>query len=154
MPAEALLAITVLIVLAPSSYAQCLFGLDGRAAWRVTACCRCAAGSCWRPRTRHSCWWQFPLTLPLAPLAPLAAAGAALVALALGHAPSVGRPRKQTRWRFSSGGSLVFGIFQAVLMATAAAGIFFSSRLALIPCVVAWALSVWYYGRVMERLLG
>lgn len=154
LPAEGLLAITVLIVLALSSYAQCLFGLDG-------------SGGLGRYRLLPVRGWKLlaakdaafllvaiPLTLPLAPLAPLAAAGAALVALALGHEPSVGRPRKQTRWRFSSGGSLVFGIFQAVLMATAAAGIFFSSRLALIPCVVAWALSVWYYGRVMERLLG
>ena len=151
LPAEGLLAITVLIVLALSSYAQCLFGLDG-------------AGGLGRYRLLPLRGWQvlaakdaafllvtIPLTLPLAPLA---AAGAALVALALGHEPSVGRPRKQTRWRFSSGASLVFGLGQAVLMTMAAAGIFFSSPLALIPCAGVWALSLWHYGRVMERWLG
>jgi len=149
LPPEGFLAITVLIVLALSSYAQCLFGLDG-------------AGGLGRYRLLPLRGWQvlaakdaafllvaIPLTLPLAPLA---ATGAALVALALGHEPSVARPRKQTRWRFSSGASLVFGIFQAVMMTMAAAGIFFSSPLVLIPCVGAWALSVWHYGRVMERL--
>jgi hypothetical protein len=90
-----------------------------------------------------------PLTLPLSPLAGI---GAALVALTLGHEPAVARPRKQTRWRFSSGASAVYGIFQAVLLAMAAAGIFFSSPLVLIPCVGAWAFSIWYYGRVMERV--
>lgn len=149
LPPEAFLAITVLIVLALSSFAQCLFGLDG-------------AGGLSRYRLLPLRGWQIlaakdaafllvaiPLTLPLAPLA---GTGAALVALAMGHEPSVVRPRKQTRWRFSSGASVVYGIFQAVLMAMAAAGVFFSSPLVLIPCAGAWAFSVWYCGRVMERL--
>jgi hypothetical protein len=149
MPSEGLLAITVLIVLALSSYAQCLFGLDG-------------TGGLGRYRLLPLRGWQIlaakdaafllvivPLTLPLAPLA---GAAAALVALALGHETSVARPRKQTRWRFSSGASVVFGIFQAVLMTMAAAGVFFNSGLVLLPCIGAWALSVWHYGRVMERL--
>jgi hypothetical protein len=148
LPPEGLLAITVLIVLALSSYAQCLFGLDG-------------AGGLGRYRLLPLRGWQIlaakdaafllvaiPLTLPVAPLA---AIGAALTCLAMGHEPSVARPRQQTRWRFSSGGSLVFGIFQAVLMAMAAAGIFFSGGLVLIPCIAGWALSLWHYGRVMER---
>ena len=92
-----------------------------------------------------------PLTLPLAPLA---AAGAALVALALGHEPSVSRPRRQMRWRFSSGGSLVFGILQAVLMAMAGAGISFSTPLFLVPCLAGWAFSLWHYGRVLDQAAG
>jgi len=151
LPPEGLLAITVLVVLALSSYAQCLFGLDG-------------AGGLGRYRLLPLRGWQIlaakdaafllvviPLTLPLAPLAGI---GAALVALTVGHEPSVAHPRKQTRWRFSSGASLVFGIFQAVLMAVGAAGVFFSSALVLIPCAALWALSVLYYGRVMERWFG
>jgi hypothetical protein len=149
LPQEAFLAVTVLVVLALSSYAQCLFGLDG-------------AGGLRRYRLLPLRGWQIlaakdaafllvtiPLTLPISPLAGI---GAALVALTLGHEPSVARPRKQMRWRFSSGATAVFGIFQAVLMAMAAAGIFFSSPLVLLLCVAAWAVSVWYYGRVFERL--
>jgi hypothetical protein len=57
------------------------------------------------------------------------------------------RPREQTRWRFSSGAPLVFGLFQAALMATAASGVFFRGALVLLPCTAAWAVSLWYYGR-------
>jgi hypothetical protein len=49
------------------------------------------------------------------------------VALALGHAPAVGQPRTQIRWRFSTGASLILGFGQAILMAMAASAIFFSS---------------------------
>lgn len=149
LPSEAFLAVTVLVILALSSYAQCLFGLDG-------------AGGLGRYRLLPLRGWQIlaakdaafllvaiPLTLPLSPLAGIAAA---FVALTMGHEPSIARPRKQTRWRFSSGASAVFGIFQAVLMAMAAAGVFFSTPLVLIPCIAAWAISVWYYGNVLERV--
>ena len=149
IPAEGFLAMTVLIVLALSSYAQCLFGLDG-------------AGGLGRYRLLPLRGWQVLLAKdaafllmvipPTLPLAPLAGTAAALIAVAMGHEPSVARPRKQTRWRFSSGASVVFGIFQAILMTVAAAGVFFSSWLVLIPCVGVWALSLWHYGRVMERV--
>jgi hypothetical protein len=149
LPPEAFLAITVLVVLALSSYAQCLFGLDG-------------AGGLGRYRLLPLRGWQMlaakdaafllvaiPLTLPLAPLAGIAAA---LIALTLGHEPSIAQPRKQSRWRFSSGASIVFGIFQAVLMAMAAAGVFFSSPFVVLICAGAWSISIWHYGRVMERM--
>ena len=144
LPGEALLAMTVLVVLALSSYAQSLFGLDG-------------AGGLGRYRLLPLAGWQIlaakdaafllvamPLVLPLAPLAGL---GAALTALALGHETAVMRPRNQTRWRFSSGASLIFGLFQAALMAAAASGVFFRGALVLLPCAAAWAVSLWYYGR-------
>lgn len=147
LPAEAFLAITVLVVLALSSYAQCLFGLDG-------------TGGLGRYRLLPLRGWQILaakdaafllITIPLTlPLAPLSAIGAALVALALGHEPSVNLPRAQTRWRFSTGAALAFGLVQAALMATAASGIFFSSPLVLLICIGAWAISLWHYGRVMD----
>ncbi|MBZ5618878.1 MAG: hypothetical protein LAQ69_09175 [Acidobacteriia bacterium] len=148
LPPEAFLAITVLVVLALSSYAQCLFGLDG-------------AGGLGRYRLLPLGGWQIlaakdaafllvaiPLTLPLSPLA---GTGAAMVALALGHEPTVHLPRAQTRWRFSTGAAMVFGLVQAALMAMAASGIFFSSPLVLLVCVAAWLISLWHYGREMDR---
>jgi hypothetical protein len=148
-PREASLALTLLVVLALSSYAQCLFGLDGR-------------GGLSRYRLLPLRGWQIlagkdaaflaivvPLTLPLAPLAGL---GAALVALAVGHEPSVNQLRAQTRWRFSSGAGIYYGLFQAAAMAMAAAGIFFNGAFILAPCAAAWAASVWWYGRVLDRV--
>ena len=148
LPPDALLPLTVLVVLAFSSYAQCLFGLDGR-------------GGMSRYRLLPLRGWQIlaakdaallavviPLTLPLAPLAGL---GAALVAIAVGHEPSVNQPRPQTRWRFSSGSGIPYGLFQAAAMTMAAAGIFFNGLFVLAIAVVVWAISVWWYGNVLDR---
>jgi hypothetical protein len=151
LPPEAFLAVTVLVVLALSSYAQCLFGLDGD-------------GGLGRYRLLPLPGWQIlaakdaafllvtiPLTLPLSQLAGI---GAALIALAVGHEPTVNLQRDQTRWRFSTGASLVFGLVQAVLMAMAASGIFFSSPWVLLVCIAAWLISLWHYGRLMDRPQG
>ena len=150
LPREALLAMTVLVVAAMSSYAQCLFGLDGE-------------GGRSRYRLLPVRGWQLllakdaaflavviPLTLPLAPLAGL---GGALVALAVGHAPAVEHPREQTRWRFSTGGALGNGLVQMVAIAMTASGIF-STTLWFLPLAAAvWFASLRWYGRDFERKL-
>ncbi len=141
LPREALMPLTVLVILALSSYAQCLFGLDG-------------SGGLGRYRLLPLEGWQIlaakdaafllvsiPLTLPLAPVRGLSAA---LVALALGHGPSVDDYRPQTRWRFSGGASVMYGFVQAALMAMSA---FNDQRLVLPAAVAAWSISLWYYGR-------
>lgn len=141
LPPDALVPITVLVVLALSSYAQCLFGLDGE-------------GGLGRYRLLPLAGWQIlaakdaayllvaiPLILPLAPLPGLSAA---LVALALGHGPSVAEYREQTRWRFSSGAGVLYGFFQAGMMAMAAAN---DPRIVLGPALALWAGSLAYYGR-------
>jgi hypothetical protein len=147
MPGEAFMAITVLVVLALSSYAQCLFGLDGEGGlsryrllplrgWHILA-------------AKDAAFLLVALALTL-PLAPLVGAGAACVALAIGHSPSVHRPRTQTRWRFSTGASIMNGIVQIVFMAMAASTIF-THPVALLPCVAAWLISLWWYAREMEK---
>jgi len=141
LPREAFVPLTVLVVLALSSYAQCLFGLDGD-------------GGLGRYRLLPLAGWQIlaakdaaflliaiPLTLPLAPIPGISAA---LVALALGHAPSVDEHREQTRWRFSSGASVIYGFIQAGLMAMAATN---DQRLVIAPVVAAFLGSLLYYGR-------
>jgi hypothetical protein len=148
LPAEALMAMTVLVVVALSSYAQCLFGLDG-------------AGGLSRYRLLPlRGWWilaakdaAFLLVVAVlvAPLAPLAGMGAAFVALAMGRRPSVVDPRPQTRWRFSAGTSPIYGIGEVMVMAFAASSIFLTSWLIVIPCAAAWLGSLWWYGRRMEE---
>ena len=147
LPPQFSLAITVLVVLALSSYTQCLFGLDG-------------AGGLARYRLLPLRGWEvlaakdvaflvvaIPLTLPLAPLAGVAAA---LTALAMGHAPSVNRPRPQSRWRFSTGAGVVSGLLHAIFMATAASSVYLSSSLYLLPVMAVWAASTWHFGRRLE----
>ncbi len=147
LPQEALLPITVLVVLALSSYAQSLFGLDGPAAltryhllpirgWQVLAA-----------KDAAFLLAAFVLTLPLAPLSGLAGA---LAALAVGHAPSVNQWREQTRWRFSSGASFGNGLCQLVLMA-GAAGLVETNPLFLLPVLAGYLGSTWWYGLVIER---
>jgi hypothetical protein len=149
LPREALMLITVLVVVALSSYAQCLFGLDGR-------------GGLARYRLLPLAGWQilaakdaaylvliFVLTLPLAPLAGLAGG---LIALAIGHHYSVYEPRPQVRWRFSNGGPfLMLGLFQVAAIAAAVSAVFVYSVLFLIPCFAVCVGSAWWYGRVLER---
>lgn len=148
LPPEAFMAMTVLTVGAVSSYAQCLFGLDGE-------------GGLSRYRLLPVRGWQlllakdaafllalFPLALPLVPLAAL---GGALVVLAIGHAPSVEHPREQTRWRFTMGGALGNGAVQMIAMAMTVSSVSSVSRWFLAPAAAVWAGSLWWYGRRLER---
>ena len=149
MPREAFLMITILVVVALSSYAQCLFGLDGKSGlaryrllplpgWQILAA-----------KDIAFLLVMIPLTLPLAPLAGI---GGALMALAAGHFTSVNAPRPQVRWRFTTGASLGKGIVQVLAIMVSASTIYFYSAWILIVCVAALAVSVWWCGRLVEQV--
>jgi hypothetical protein len=149
LPGQARMALSVLVVLALSSYAQSLFGLDGPGGWT-------------RDQLLPLRGWQIlaakgvallsaTLLLTLA-LAPSAGVAAALAALTIGHAPSVRHPRRQVRWRFSSGGPIGNGVMQLAAMAFAAGVTFSISPLALIPCALLYTGSLWFFGRILDRL--
>lgn len=147
LPSEALLPMTVLVVVALSSYAQCLFGLDG-------------PGGLSRYRLLPLRGWQILVAKDAAflliaavlvlPLAPLPGLGAAVATLALARGTAVEDPRPQTRWRFSAGASPVRGIVEVMVMAAAASAIHFTSPLVFLLCAAAWAASLWWYGRVLN----
>jgi hypothetical protein len=150
LPPEGLLAMAVLILLALSSYAQCLFGLDGV---HGLARYRLLPLHGWEALAAKDAAFlllAIPLILPFAPLPGLAAA---LIALAAGHKPTVQRHRPQVRWRFSSGAPLFFGVYQVGLMVGAAAGVFFRGPFVLLACLLIWAWSLGYYGRQWDRAL-
>ena len=147
LPADALLPLTILVMLALSTYAQTLFGLDGD-------------GGMTRYRLLPVPGWQIlaakdvpfllvavGMTLPLAPGAGLAAA---LSALATGHHSSVTHHSNQVRWRFSSGLSFVMSVFQVVVMSTAAAAVH-TIPLLVLPCAGVYAWSTWCCGPLLER---
>ena len=148
LPAEALLAMTILIVVALSSYAQCLFGLDGAGGWSRY---RLLPLRGWRILAAKDAAFLLVVAVLVGPLAPLAGMGAAFVALAMGRKPAVEDPRPQTRWRFSAGTSPMYGVVEVMAMASAAAAIFLTSALIMAPCVAAWLGSLWWYGRRMEE---
>ena len=143
LPEEALMPLTLLVVVALSSYAQCLFGLDGESGLE-------------RYRLLPVRGWQVLLAkdaafLALAvvvalPLAPMAGFGAALVALAVGHYATVNHQREQVRWRFSAGAPVVEGLVQCALIAMAGSSVGHSVWM-MGPCAAAWAGSVWWYGK-------
>lgn len=149
VPRDAFPAITILVVATLSSYAQCLFGLDGRGGlsryrllpvrgWQVLA-------------AKDAAFLLVAIVLTL-PLAPAAGLGAALMALAFGHRISVEAPRPQVRWRFSTGGTfLPYGLVQVAAMALAAAYIFYYGVWFLALAIAAWIGSLWWYGKSLER---
>jgi hypothetical protein len=138
---------SLVIMLALSGYAQCLFGLD-------------SAGGLTRYRLLPLRGWQIllakdaaflivalALTLALNPLAGLAAA---LVVLAVGHEQAVKHLRRQVRWRFSTGASLGNGVVQVPAMFIATYGVTRTNILLIIPCLAVYAISLWWFGRRME----
>jgi hypothetical protein len=144
---EAFLMMSLLIMLALSSYAQCLFGLDG-------------AGGLTRYRLLPLRGWQIlfakdaaflvvsvALTLALNPLVGLVAA---LMVLAVGHEQSVKHLKSQVRWRFSSSSSLGNGVVQVAAMFIVANGVARTSLLLLIPCGAIYGISVWWFGRRLD----
>jgi hypothetical protein len=147
LPPEAFLLMSLLVMLALSSYAQCLFGLDG-------------AGGLTRYALLPLRGWQILLAKDAAFLivavvltagfSPLAGLAAALIVLAVGHDPSVKHMRPQVRWRFSTGASLGNGVVQVFAMSIAANGVARTSVLLLGPCAALYGISVWWFGRRME----
>jgi hypothetical protein len=144
LPADAFLPLTLLIMLALSSYAQSLFGLDGNGGltrYRLLP----VAG--WRILAAKDAAFLLAAVVLCLPVDPLAGIAAALVALAVGHRTSVLTPRGQARWRFSSGVSFGSGIFQVMVMALLGSATRFASPMAILPCIGLYVWSTWWYGR-------
>jgi hypothetical protein len=148
LPKEAFFPLTFVAMLAISTCALSLFGLDGAAGLR-------------RYSLLPVLGWQILLAKDIAYIAiavvvslPLyipGALAAALIALAVGHRTSIQHVTPQLRWRFQTGPSFGDAITQIVTMTMAGAAVAYSSVLFLAPCVVIWAISVWWFGREFDR---
>jgi hypothetical protein len=147
LPVEARMIMTMLVVLALSSYAQCLFGLEstsGLTRYRLMP----IAG--WRILAAKDLAYLIVAMLLTLPLAPLAGLAGALAVLAFGHQTSVDERREQTRWRFTGGASFQHGLVQTLALAAACVTTFRISALTLIPCALVCAASAWWYGRKLS----
>ena len=148
LPAEARLPMTIVVMLALSTYAQTLFGLDGEEGMTRYRLLPVPGWQILAAKDVPFVLLALLMTLPLAPLAGLAAA---LVALAMGHHASVNHHSDQMRWRFSSGVSFGAAVVQVVVMSAAAAAVNAMPFVTII-CAGAYVWSTWRYGRVLNEV--
>lgn len=145
---DAFLILALVVVIAISTYGQCLFGLDlpsGIARYRVL------------PLRGYEILLAKDVAVLcvaavlVAPLAFLPGLAGAFIALAVGHHASVLRPLPQTRWRFTGGTLWPSGFFQvfplvAVGVATGRASAWYFGL-----ALAAYLVSLWYFGRQWDR---
>jgi len=145
---EAFPILALLVVVALSTYAQCLFGLDLDSGWT-------------RYRLLPLRGWQILLAKGIAflllalllvlPLDPLAGLAAALAALAVGQQASVRMPVPQHRWRFTGGTLFPNGFVQAIAIFGAGLGVHRHSTNWLPAAAALYGASLWFYGRAWDR---
>jgi hypothetical protein len=102
---------SLLIALALSTYAQCLFGLDSEPAQTRYALLPLNLRDIVLAKDAAFLGLLLLLTLPLSALAGMTFG---LASLAIGHFPALWRRNLQYRWRFT-GGRFIFGIIQIVM---------------------------------------
>ncbi len=149
-PDEGRMVLTLLIVLALSSYAQCLFGLESKGGLTRY---RLMPLEGWRILAAKDVAFLIVIAIVTAPAAPLAGLAGGLAALAVGHAASLQEGREQVRWRFSSGASFGNGVTQVLALAGACVTEYRITPWILIPCLAVCGGSAWWYGRGLERLV-
>jgi hypothetical protein len=144
---DALMMLSLLTVLAMSTYALCLFGLDTDSSFTRYHLLPLPG---WRILLAKDAAYLLVVIILVLPLAPLAGLAAALMALAVGHKASVEQPVPQSRWRFTGGANISVGLVQIFLMFSAGTMVGRTSKLVLLPCLLIYAGSLWWYGRRLQ----
>ena len=148
LPKEAFFPLTFVAMLALSTCALSLFGLDGAAGLRRYSLLPVRG---WQVLLAKDIAYIAIALLVALPLSIPGALAATLIALAVGHRASIQHITPQYRWRFQTGPSFGDAITQIVTMTMAGAAVAYSSVLFLVPCVAIWAISVWWFGRDFDR---
>ena len=141
---KAAMVLSVIVVLALSSYAQCLFGLDGES--EMTRY-RLLPLRGWQILASKGVAFLGVVLILTAPLAPLSGLAGACAALAIGHSTSVRKPAPQVRWRFCSGSSLVVGLMQAGALFFAGGATCLVSPWVALASAGGYASSLFWFGR-------
>ena len=136
-----------LVALALSTYAQCLFSLDGPAG---LARYRLLPVAPWRILLAKDAAYLALLLLLVLPIEPVSGMTAGLLMLAVGRYPSLRYRLPVTRWRFSSG-RVGFGALQ---IAAGAAAFAQAQHRATVLAIAAgcWLLSLWLGARRLARV--
>ena len=144
---EALFGLSLLVVLALSTCAQGLFAVEGRHGFERYALLPLRG---WEVLLAKDLAWMTILLVLLLPLAPLPGLAAGLMALAVGHHPSVHHRAPQSPWGFASGVSLGQGLLQVVLLALGGTLVHRDSMWYLAPCLGLYLGSLALFGRRLE----
>jgi len=148
---DAFMILALVVVIALSTYAQALFGLDlpwGVARYRVLP----LRG--FEILLAKDLAFLCIAAVLVAPLAFLPGLAGALVALAVGHHASVTRPAPQMRWRFTGGTLWPNGFFQVVPLVAIGVATGRGSLWYLGLAFLAYFSSLWYCGRIWDRERG
>ena len=141
--------LAMLVVLALSTLAQNLFGLDGlsgRMRWKVAT--ERGYKLLWRKG-----WVLMAITVVLtAGLSPLGALAGMLAALAIGHHFSVLSPLDCGAWRFSMGQFFPFGFLQVIGMFSCGIATARGDWTFLGIAATAYLISIFVYGWVLENV--
>lgn len=148
LPRDAGLPLTWIVLLAISTCAQTLFGLDGAAGMTRY---RLSPLRGWRVLLAKDLSFLLVCLALTAALSPTAGLAGGMVALAAARKAAVEENRPQARWRLQAGTSFGPAILQMVLMIAAASWAATKGPLVLIPCVAAWLASLWWGGRMLDR---
>jgi len=143
---EAFPILALLVALALSTSAQCLFGLEsdsGVSRYRLLP-----LGG-WQILLAKDIAHLGVLLLLVLPVAPGPGLTFEFVALAIGHFPSTSRPTPQRRWRFTSG-RLVFGVGQVVFGCMIGLAEHQQGSWFLLGAAAAWVCSLYWCGRSWE----
>ena len=142
---EALRILSLMIVLALSTHALSLFGLESAAGFTRY---RLLPMRGWRILAAKDAAFFIVLAPLVLPLAPLAALAAGLSVLAVGHYASLSNPVVHRRWRFTGGATLGPALVQVFLLFGAG---LHPSGLVLAACLLLYVASLWYCGRLWDR---
>ncbi|MGI8988074.1 MAG: hypothetical protein ACR2I2_00650 [Bryobacteraceae bacterium] len=145
--ADAFFGLALMLVLALSSYAQSLFGLDSEGGF---ARYRLFALRGWQILLSKDVAFMLMLFVLGLPLSLATALAGGLAALAIGHHTTVRIPVPQAPWRFTGSPSLRVSIVQTVAMFGAGGAAHRVSGLVLVPCVAVYFGSLWFYGRELD----
>jgi hypothetical protein len=129
----------LLIALALSTYAQCLFGLDNNSALTRY---RLLPLPLWQILVAKDIAYLAILVVLVAPLSMSAGLTSGLIALAIGRYSSVRRRSPQYRWRFT-GGRVIVGVPQGVLGLGLGLAAHETSPAFLAVAAVAYCASLW-----------
>jgi hypothetical protein len=147
----ALAAISLLVVVAFSTYAQTLFDLEGP---EGLARFRLLPLPGWKLLLLKDAAYLLVLLPLLLPLAPVVGCAAALGALAAGHAASVKHPSHQAPWHFMNSASLGHGLAQGALILALGSLAHRLGTMALLPGLFLLAISLAWYGRSLDATRG
>jgi hypothetical protein len=140
---DALPVVSMVVVVALSTSAQVLIGLDGAGAQRY----RLMPLAGWRILLAKDAAFLIVVLILIAPLEVPGSFMGALAALAIGHQQAPMEAAPQTRWRFTSGVIWPAGVFQMVAIFAVGMGVLKYGLWFVVATVATWLISLVWFGR-------